>query len=56
MQIRITKKDIEAVYEAADFVSTNTDGAVEDRVYFDELNRRLHRVWTYLKRRAEKRK
>lgn len=54
-KIRITDKDMDALAEAADFISSNSDGA-DDVKYYNELQWRVERVWIYFGQRKAKRR
>lgn len=47
--IRLTFKDRDALMDAIDFISSNTDGA-DDRKPFEEMMNRLDRILRKLKR------
>lgn len=57
-RIRLTFKDANAAYEAADFISTNIDAVPEgpDRNSYEDQIRRLYRIWEYIKMKDRLRK
>jgi len=50
MRIRITKKDINSIQEAIDFINSNTDSVFpkSEVVYWDDIVRRLSKIYKKL--------
>lgn len=53
MKRRVSKKEIDALADAIDFITTNSDGveSIEDKKYFRDLNKRLNKIWRILIRK-----